>query len=221
MNTHELFNQEIIIKRKVQLPYLLSLPKNYDQTEENFPFVLFLHGMGERGNDLESVKNHGIAKLAETQDFPFISVSPQCPDDIFRYSTWIQLIDELKALIDYIVQNYRVDKTRIYVTGLSMGGFGTWELIKSYPELFAAAAPICGGGSIKEIERIKDIPIWAFHGAKDDVVLLEESEKMVDALKSVGGNVKLTIYPEAEHDSWTETYDNPEFYEWLLSQKKK
>lgn len=125
------------------------------------------------------------------------------------------------ALIDHISTVYRVDAQKIYVTGLSMGGYGTWELAKKYPDRFAAAAPICGGGSIKGIERLKDVPVWAFHGEKDDVVPLDEGEKMVQALQDVGGNVKLTVYPDAAHDSWTDTYRNPDLYTWLLQQEKK
>lgn len=221
MSTEQIFQKEFTVTKQANLPFLLSLPSNYEQSEDLYPLVLFLHGMGERGNDLNKVKVHGIPKVVEEKEFPFIMVAPQCPDDLYRYSTWINLMDELKALIDDVAVNYRVDKQRIYVTGLSMGGYGTWEIAKRYPELFAAAAPICGGGSVKNIERLKDVPVWAFHGAKDDVVLLEESEVMVEALRKAGGDVKFTVYPDANHDSWTETYNNPEFYTWLLSKRKE
>lgn len=209
------------VKKEASLSYLLALPEDYEKNSETeYPLVLFLHGMGERGNDLELVKVHGPAKLAEEKSFPFILVSPQCPLE-FRYSTWEIYLDDLVALIDDVAEKYRVDQKRMYVTGLSMGGFGTWELAKRYPDRFAAAAPICGGGSVKGIERLKNVAVWAFHGAKDDVVPLEESEKMVNALREVGGNAKLTVYPEAYHDSWTDTYNNPEFYSWLLSHRKQ
>jgi len=215
------FQKEVNIKKQVELSYLLSLPKDYEENQDtSYPLVLFLHGAGERGDDLNLVKEHGPPKLAEERDFPFILVSPQCPADQ-RYSTWHLYMDDLNALVDEMIDQYRVNKKRVYVTGLSMGGFGTWELAKRFPEKFAAAAPICGGGSTKQIERLNDVPVWAFHGAKDDVVLLEESERMVEALSEVGGNVKLTVYPDANHDSWTETYNNPDFYTWLLSQKKE
>ncbi|MGB9597984.1 MAG: prolyl oligopeptidase family serine peptidase, partial [Candidatus Poribacteria bacterium] len=126
----------------------------------------------------------------------------------------------LNALLNDIIRKYSVDKNRIYLTGLSMGGFATWSFAIAHPERFAAIVPICGGGDPEKVSAIKDIPVWVFHGAKDNVVKLEQSERMVNALKQVGGNVKFTVYPDAEHDSWTATYDNPELYEWLLQQSK-
>lgn len=219
MQTQHRFQKEVTITKEVGLSYLLSLPPNYEETEEKFPLVLFLHGMGERGNDLELIKKHGPPKLADEKEFPFILVSPQCPIEP-RLANWLVYIDDLMVLVDDIIEKYRIDTKRVYVTGLSMGGYGTWALAKRYPDRFAAIAPICGGGSVEGIEKLKDLPIWVFHGAKDEVVPLSESEVLVEALRKVGGNVKFTIYPDADHDSWTETYENPEFYEWLLSQRK-
>jgi predicted peptidase len=195
--------------------YLLYLPKDYD-SQESWALVLFLHGAGERGDDLELAKKHGPPKLiSEGKDFPFIVVSPQCPKD-----RWWEPI-ELVALLDEIGKKYHVDEDRIYLTGLSMGGFGTWRLAAYAPDRFAAIAPICGGGETSWAKYIAPLPVWAFHGAKDKGVPLERSEKMVEAIKKVGGNPNLTVYPEAEHDSWTETYNNPEFYKWLLEQRRK
>ena len=114
-----------------------------------------------------------------------------------------------------------VDQGRVYCTGLSMGGFGTWELAITYPQLFAAIVPICGGGSPYIAARIRHIPTWVFHGGRDNVVPLYESQRMVDALKRAGANVQLTVYPEAGHDSWTETYNNPDLYTWLLSHRRR
>ncbi|MEC2323428.1 carboxylesterase family protein [Lederbergia lenta] len=209
------------MKKTINLEYLLSIPDDYNQKANmDYPLVLFLHGMGERGSDLNAVKANGLPKLAEEQNFPFILVSPQCPLGVERYSTWLLHIDSIYALLEDLITQYRVDEDRIYVTGLSMGGYGTWEIAKQHPEKFAAMAPICGGGSVEHLERLKDVPVWAFHGAKDDVVPMEESQVMVEALRSAGGNVKLTIYPEATHDSWTETYNDPAFYTWLLNQKR-
>lgn len=220
MLSEQLFQKKITVTKEVNLAYILSLPASYNEEDQKeLPLILFLHGMGERGNDLELVKRHGPLKSTEKQSFPFILLAPQCPLEL-RYSTWELYLDDLITLIDHISTVYRVDAQRIYVTGLSMGGYGTWELAKKYPDRFAAAAPICGGGSIEGIERLKDVPVWAFHGAKDDVVPLEESEKMVHALQDVGGNAKLTVYPDATHDSWTETYNNPHLYSWLLKQHK-
>ena len=199
---------------KVQMSYLLYLPKDYEQ-QESWPLLLFLHGSGERGDDLELVKKHGPPKLiAAGKDFPFIVVSPQCPKD----RRWEPI--ELVALLNDLSDKYKVDDDRIYVTGLSMGGFGTWQLASYAPDRLAAIAPICGGGEKYWVKQFAHLPVWAFHGAKDTGVPLERSQVMVDELKKNGGNPKLTIYPEAGHDSWTETYDNPELYTWLLEQKR-
>lgn len=199
---------------KVQMSYLLYLPKDYEQ-QESWPLLLFLHGSGERGDDLELVKVHGPPKLvAAGKDFPFIVVSPQCPKD-----QWWEPI-ELVALLNDLSDKYKVDDNRIYVTGLSMGGFGTWQLASYAPDRLAAIAPICGGGEKYWAKQFAHLPVWAFHGAKDTGVPLERSQLMVDELKKNGGNPRLTVYPEAGHDSWTETYENPKLYEWLLEQKR-
>lgn len=207
------------IKLKVELQYLIYLPKNYETSEEQFPLLLFLHGAGERGNDIELVKRHGPPKLVEEgKEFPFIIVSPQCPEG----TRWNYQTLALTALLDEIESKYRVDKNRIYVTGLSMGGQGTWTLALTQPNRFAAIAPICGWTDSWEVCKISHIPIWVFHGAKDNVVPVSESQEMVKALQDCGAKeVKLTIYPEANHDSWTETYNNPELYNWLLSHSLK
>ncbi len=199
---------------RVTMDYLLFLPDGYDQ-QESWPLMLFLHGAGERGDDLKLVKKHGPPKIVETKkDFPFIVVSPQCKPNI-----WWQPM-KLIALLDEIVAKYKVDEDRIYVTGLSMGGFGTWALAAQTPDRFAAVAPICGGGEPYWARRFPPLPVWAFHGGKDFLVPPRRSEEMVEALKKFGGKPKLTVYPDAGHDSWTETYDNPELYEWLLEQKR-
>ena len=199
---------------KVTMKYLLYLPKDYDQ-KAAWPLVLFLHGSGEHGDDLELVKQQGLPKLIEAgQQFPFIVVSPQCPNG----ESWE--LFELMALLDDIGEKYKVDQDRIYLTGLSMGGFGTWALAAHAPNRFAAIAPICGGGDPSRTKRIAHIPAWVFHGAKDREVSVAMSQKMVEALKKNGGNVKFTIYPKAGHDAWTETYANPQLYEWLLQQKR-
>ncbi len=198
----------------VELGYLLYLPEEYEQ-RDSWPLILFLHGAGERGDDLELVKKHGPPKLiAAGEDFPFIVVSPQCPKD-----RWWESV-ELAALLDEVSGRYNVDADRIYVTGLSMGGFGTWRLAFFQPHRFAAIAPICGGGERYWTKSYPHLPVWAFHGAKDTSVPLERSVDMIEGLEAEGGHPKLTVYPEAKHDSWTETYENPEFYEWLLQQKR-
>lgn len=191
--------------------YLLYLPAEYEGSTNEYPLVLFLHGAGERGTDLEKVKVHGLPRLVnEGKKFPFIVVSPQCPENTF-WNT-----DILLALLDEIEANYRVDKNRIYVTGLSMGGHGTWSLALAQPNRFAAIAPVCGWSIPSVACTIKHLPIWVFHGALDNVVPVISSEVMVEKLKECGSNVELTIYPEANHDSWTETYNNDKLYEWFM-----
>lgn len=195
--------------------YLLFLPADYNKDLRPWPLMIFLHGSGERGDDISLVKTHGPPKIVEQdKNFPFMLVSPQCPANRW----WNP--GELKLLIDEVCHHHRVDPQRIYLTGLSMGGYGTWEMAMHYPELFAAVAPICGGGDPDNACRLKNIPVWAFHGGEDHVVLPKKSEEMVEAVKACGGAVKYTLYPEAGHDSWTETYDNPDLYQWFLSLQK-
>ncbi|MGD2095148.1 MAG: prolyl oligopeptidase family serine peptidase [Phycisphaerales bacterium] len=208
---------EKTIVKNLSCDYLLFLPEDYGKEEKQWPLMMFLHGAGERGSDLNKVKVHGPPKIVEyKKDFPFIVISPQCPEDDW----WPEKSEVLINLLDDIVAQYDVDTERIYLTGLSMGGFGTWALAYKYPERFAAIAPICGGGGRFMAYKLKDMPVWVFHGAKDKVVPLKESEDMVDAIREYGGSAKLTVYPEAGHDSWTETYDNQELYEWFLEYRK-
>jgi predicted peptidase len=212
--------------KSAELDYLLFLPKGYDaKAEKRWPMILFLHGAGERGTDIWKVAVHGPPKNVATHpDFPFIVVSPQCPEN----QVWSK--DVLLALLDDITKTYAVDASRIYLTGLSMGGYGTWDLGLAHPEKFAAIVPICGGGqtlavllvSPDKASALRTLGVWAFHGAKDPVVLLAESQRMVDALKKAGVNdVKLTVYPEAGHDSWTESYNNPDLYDWMLKHQRR
>lgn len=217
---------EKTVSRTLAARYLLFLPQGYEQdTSRTWPLILFLHGAGERGDDLWLVAKHGPPKVVREQpDFPFILVSPQCPAGQ-RWSDEVLL-----ALLDEVLAAHRVDPTRVYLTGLSMGGYGTWSLGLAHPERFAAIVPICGGGDPIRVmlgdparaQALRSLPVWAFHGAKDPVVRLEESERMVAALKRAGNpHVKLTVYPEAQHDSWTDTYNNPELYRWLLSHQRR
>lgn len=205
---------EVQITKTVCLNYLLYLPKDYGvDPQKKWPLIFFLHGAGERGDDLELVKLHGVPKVVDQrEDFPFVVVSPQLPEDAW----WPCEVEALNALLDAVMAQYGVDADRVYLTGLSMGGYGAWSLATVYPERFAAIAPICGGGDRRMACVLKDLPVWVFHGAQDDVVPLARSEKMVEALRACGGDVRFTIYPDAEHDSWTRTYDNPELYEWFL-----
>ncbi len=223
MNKRQHFRQQIT--RTVELGYLLYLPKEYDiESGKRWPLMLFLHGAGERGANLSLVTKHGPPKLvARGTNFPFIIVSPQCPAG----QRWD--IDALLALLDDVVARHRIDTNRVYLTGLSMGGFGSWSLAARFPERFAAVAPICGGGERIDVtlagrgnhEALKTLGVWAFHGAKDRTVPLEESEKMVAAFKKAGClEVELTVYPEAGHDSWTAAYNNPKLFEWFMKHER-
>ena len=196
--------------------YLVSLPAGYDVEKKAWPLILFLHGAGERGDSLDLVKTHGPPKLIdEGRDLPFIVVSPQVKTDGWWDSVY------LLALLDEVESRYAVDPERIYLTGLSMGGFGTWDLAMRAPGRFAAIAPICGGGRRYTACMLKDTPVWAFHGAQDRVIPLSASEEMVDAINACDGQAKLTVYSEAGHDSWTETYESQELYTWFLSHTRK
>lgn len=201
---------------RTPLQYLLYIPQGESKPADKLPLVLFLHGGGEGGNDIEKVKKHGLPKLIEEgKQFPFVVVSPQNPSEtqFWDDQQLIRLLDELEAELP-------VDPSRIYLTGLSRGGYGAWRLAIQNPDRFAALVPISGGGALPYAKKLKDVPTWVFHGAKDRVIPLAESQRMVDALREADGNVKFTIYPEAGHDAWTETYENPELYVWLLKQKR-
>ena len=200
--------------RDATIRYWLFLPADYEK-KDTWPLMVFLHGAGERGDDLEVVKKWGPPKIvAEKTDFPFVLVSPQCSRGA-RWST-----EEIMHLTDHVAGTLKIDNRRMVITGLSMGGYGTWSIIAKYPKLFAAAAPICGGSDPATANKIGSIPIWAFHGDKDSVVPLRRSQEMVDAVKEAGGNAKLTVYPGVNHNSWSATYANPELYKWLLSHQR-
>ncbi len=207
------------------LQYLCYLPKDYPGTNgQRWPLLLFLHGAGERGTDVQLTAVHGpLKQVKQGQEFPFIIVAPQCPAG----QIWEN--ERLLPLFNHVEKTFAVDTNRIYLTGISMGGYATWQLGLRYPGKFAALVPICGGSNMIEVvlgprdkpAAIKHLPIWAFHGAKDDVVPLSESERVVAQLKKHGAKkVKLTVYPHANHDSWTETYQNPALYEWLVKQSR-
>ena len=204
------------VTKTVHSSYLLFLPAQYNQKDQ-WPLIFFIHGGGEKGLDIEKVKTHGPPKIVQDKpDFPFIVLAPQCPPD----DSWTERTETLVTLLDHIIDKYKVDPDRVYLTGMSMGGYGSWKLAADYPEKFAAVVPICGGGYTRWARRLKDTPIWAFHGAKDQAVPLARSEEMVQAVKDAGGNVQLTVYPGAGHDSWTRTYKNPKLYDWLLEYKR-
>ncbi|GAA4434314.1 hypothetical protein GCM10023188_25120 [Pontibacter saemangeumensis] len=197
--------------------YHIYYPKAYQaQPQKEWPLLLFLHGAGERGDDLETVKRQGLPKyLQGKDDFPFVVAYPQCP----HQSYWqVPLLNEW---LGEVLQKVRADRNRIYLTGISMGGYGTWNWAAANPELFAAILPICGGGEHTQALHLAHMPIWAFHGEQDDIVPVEETQRMATAVKEAGGHVKLTIYPDLRHDSWTETYNNPAIYDWFLQHRKE
>ncbi len=208
-----------------ELSYLLYLPEGYAAArDQQWPLILFLHGAGERGTNLNAVVINGIPKqLKNGQKIPFVVVAPQCPEG--------QVWDDqtLLGLVDRTIASHRIDPKRVYLTGLSMGGYGTWSLGCRYPERFAAIAPVCGGGErirlllLEDSQKkaLKNLGVWAFHGAKDDVVPLEESERMIGAFKKAGNvGSKLTVYPNDGHDAWTHAYAEPELLPWLLKHSR-
>jgi predicted esterase len=201
-------------------PYLYKvyLPEGYDSDEsKRWPLLLFLHGLGERGDDLKNVETYGPPKLiTDGEKLPFVVVAPIVPRD-----EWGWVTPRLIELLDEVESQYRIDTDREYVTGLSMGGFGTWNLAAQHAKRFAAIAPICGGAYPGTAARLGDLPVWTFHGDADAVVSIRMTEWVVDALKKAGKPVKFTVYPGVGHDSWTETYNNPELFEWFLQHKKR
>lgn len=210
----KVFNKTIT--KKLSIDYLLYMPPDYAK-KDKWPLMIFLHGAGERGDNLRKVEVHGPPKIVKKKDMPFIIVSPQCPQD----SWWPNEVEVLINLINDIVETHNVDESRIYLTGLSMGGYGSWSLGCDYPDRFAAIAPICGGGEPFFGWKLKNTPVWAFHGEVDGVVPLKKSQDMVNAVNRSGGKAKLTVYPKVNHDSWTQTYDNPELYKWFLKHTLK
>jgi len=224
--------------REVTIRYLLFVPKDYKATGEKWPLMLFLHGLGECSNDdLDKVKIHGPAKIVEGRpDFPFVLITPQCPPPpgydpakagALTSPQVIELVrkawnpKELIQLVGHVLDKLNVDPDRVYVTGLSMGGYGTWRLAATYPDRFAAAVPICGGGEYNQMSpALSRVPIWAFHGAKDPTVPISESKHMIYALRQVSGDIRFTTYPDAAHNSWEQTYNNQEVYDWLLAHRR-
>jgi predicted peptidase len=207
-----------LISGSFHLQSLVYLPQDYQpQGHEKYPMILFLHGSGERGDNIELVKTWGPPKIAEEKGLPFIVISPQCPNGVW----WNALLLPLRELLDQTIQNYNVDTSRIYLTGMSMGGFGTFALAQAYPEYFAAIAPVCGGGTPGMVKFIKNIPTWVFHGQDDDIVLPINSILMVDALKDAGAEVKFTLYPNVNHGSWIPAYNDSGVFDWFLEHHKQ
>jgi predicted peptidase len=216
------------------LNYRIFVPKEADSTG-TYPVVLFLHGAGERGSDNTAQLTHGVWRFVEDsvqQNHPSIVIAPQAPKgQYWGEAEWREESTKLKEqpakplvlvmnLMEQIQDEYKVDASRIYITGLSMGGFGTWNLIARYPEKFAAAAPVCGGGDVTKAHRIAHLPIWNFHGALDKVVPPQLSRDMIAAIRYAGGHPGYSEYPDVGHDSWVQAYREPFLVDWLFSHKK-
>jgi predicted peptidase len=197
------------------LSYLVYQPPGF--AEEPRPLVLFLHGVGERGDDLARVATHGIpAAIERGKNFPFVAVSPQCPAEFY----WGELTDALVELLALLDPALHIDPARVYVTGISMGGFGAFKLAAHAPHLFAALVSICGGGEEAWAPALASMPAWLFHGEKDQVVPASSSQRMFNALQEAGAPAKLTLYEDLAHDCWERAYQTPELFDWLLAQRR-
>lgn len=189
-----------------------------ENKNEKMPLIVQLHGAGERGNgqdELERVDVHGFSKYLKDAEHDCVVVMPQCPENSF----WAAKVESIVKFIEQLIKEYDVDEDRVYLTGLSMGGFGTWYTAMARPDLFAAIAPVCGGGMAWNAE-VLTMPVWAFHGSADPVVSVNQSDEMVEKLKELGADVKYTRVEGEGHGVWEKTYDK-ELIEWLLSKKKK
>ncbi|HBE70777.1 MAG TPA: phospholipase [Planctomycetaceae bacterium] len=217
------------------LNYRLLKPQDF-KPNNKYPLVVFLHGAGERGADNTAQLKHGVSNFCSTKmrtENPCYVLAPQCPKD----QSWADIdwtktavtqpekasksLRLVMTLIDEMLESASVDRRRVYLTGLSMGGFGTWDALARRPGFFAAAIPVCGGGDLATAPKIANVPIWCFHGAKDRVVTVELSRKMIEAIKQSGGEPKYIEYPDAGHDSWTATYSSDEVLQWMFAQRLK
>jgi predicted peptidase len=206
-------------------PYVVFVPQNYDGTKE-YPVILFLHGAGETKNPKAKKEGKmpvevgiGPAIKKREKEFPFITVIPRA--ESFGWGAETANGKRALAMLDEVMKEYKVDPKRQYLTGLSMGGMGTWSIALAHPDRFAAIAPICGRGDTKQAEKIKNLPCWCFHGDADTTVPVAGSRDMIDAIKKAGGNPKYTEYPKVGHNSWDMAYGTDDLYKWLLEQKKK
>lgn len=232
----ELFEaREFISEEGDTLRYRLLLPEQFEEGE-TYPLVLFLHGMGERGDDNKAQLKWGVSAFAKAdfrEDHPAIIVVPQAPDDDYWANlNWREENTELMEeptkplqlaykLVNKTTEKLPVDENRLYVTGLSMGGFGTWDLITRYPDTFAAALPVCGGGDPAKAHLLTELPIWNFHGAKDEIVPPDLSRRMIDAIREAGGLPGYTEYPDVDHFSWIPAYGDRYVLDWLFKQTKE
>lgn len=211
--------QHTFIAEQNEIAFLLALPKDTESSGTQWPLIVFLHGRGECGDDLERIRSYGLSKLIEeTEDFPCIVISPQCPAG----SDWTPLIDMLVALIKRVAADHNIDRNRIYLTGLSMGGRGCWRLALAAPKCFAAIVPICGrfDADWADLPNLASMPMRLYHGADDSVVSVGESERIMDALSGLAENAELIIYPGVGHNAWDRAYHDPTLLTWLLKQER-
>lgn len=238
------YRKEVYQAKGDTLPYRVLMPENYDATKK-YPLLFVLHGSGERGNNNEAQLTHGAKTFLAPefrQKYQAIVVFPQCPEGSYWSNVEInrnpannssrtfnfqkggkptKAMHALQNLLSYMLDQAYVNKDQVYIGGLSMGGMGTFELLRRKPKVFAAAFAICGGGSPKTAKKFaKRVPMWVFHGAKDDVVPIVNSEIMVQAIKNAGGNPKYTVYSNANHNSWDNAFAEPELFSWLFSHTK-
>jgi predicted peptidase len=208
---------KVTLKPELELQYLLYLPEGYAaDKEKDYPLLLFLHGGGESGSDLEKVKTHGPPSLIDKgKQFPFMVLTPQNPHP---RKLWNETA--LIALLDKIENDYRVDRSRIWIAGLSRGGYGAWRMAIQYPDRFAALVAICGESPDHYAGWLGQMPIWVFHGEKDRTIAIRESDEMVTALRKNGNPVRYTKYPDLGHNAWERAFSDPELYTWLLAQRK-
>ncbi len=195
--------------------YFVQLPKGTAAGAGRWPLLVFLHGRGESGGGLRRVAVHGPIKASVgMDDFPFLVVAPHLPVDVSWDPEWVT------AVVGDAMSRWPVDRDRVYLTGLSLGGHGTWDTAARYPDMFAAIAPVSGRGDQERACSLAGLPIWSFHGVLDDIVAASDNQAMVDAVRRCGGEPGLTLYPDTGHDAWTGTYDDPRLYAWLLSHSR-
>ena len=209
-------NDNMKIYRYKEFDYIVRTPENFEKGKK-YPVVLGLHGAGGRGRNVQEILvDNPFFTETEKHNLDVVFVAPQC-----YANTWFDIFEQLQDFTKFIAQSDFCDPDRLYLMGASMGGYGTWQLAMTMPEYFAAIVPICGGGMYWNAGRLLNVPVWAFHGAKDPTVFCEESKKMVNAVNNCGGNAKLTIYDDVAHDSWIGAYNSAEMFDWLLKQTKK
>lgn len=206
-------------KSRADYDYLVYLPKDYSGQTRNYPLVIYLHGGSHKGNDLNKLKEYGLPYLVDQgNDFDFIVVSPQCPDNKYWSSdNWFE------PLYEKIIAKYRINPDKVYLTGISMGGYGTYIVAMDHPDKFAAIVPLCGGCNDSDTTRIcnlKNIPIWAFHGTTDNLITITETERIVNTLDKCEGKIKFTKLEGEGHGIQYLYEKHPQIYEWMLKQSR-